>query len=124
MFSRDYLLAKVSLFFEAIAKAKKALGDKQYEVLSAILNENLDEPAITAYINGDDRQLPDEAYQYLLFQAELLFLQLQFLKATGAAFEMTQERYLHYSLKLLKADARNFNFALHQKILLVQQNAF
>ncbi|MBO9619389.1 MAG: hypothetical protein J7539_10175 [Niabella sp.] len=124
MISRDYLLAKVSLFFEAIARAKKALGDKQYELLSAILNENLDEPAITAYINEDERQLPEEEYQYLLFQAELLFLQLQFLKATGAAFDVIKERYLQYALKLLKADARNFNFALHQKILLVQQNAF
>ena len=124
MLSRDYLLAKASQFFETLAKARKALGDKQYELLCSILNENFNESAVTDYLHEENTELSEDAYQYLLFQSELLFLQLQHQKATGGLYESVKKRYLALAQKLLKADTRNFNFGLHQKIISVQQDNF
>ncbi|ANH80569.1 hypothetical protein A8C56_05820 [Niabella ginsenosidivorans] len=124
MLSRDHLLAQICRFFETITKAKQALGDKQYELLRGIVNENFNETAVQAYIEEGDKVLSEEEYQYLLFQSELLYLQLKLLKTTGQPYTEASKCYLDLADKLMKADAVNFNLALHHQSGLVKKGAF
>lgn len=115
MLSRDYLLAKVAQFFEAIAKAKKALENDQFEEVRFVLTEHLNRAAIKEFLNAE-KPLTDEEYQYFLFQAELLLIELELKKKTNKAYDIERTTYLNFAEKLLKADQKNFNFKLHQQI--------
>lgn len=115
MLSRDYLLAKVAQFFEAIAKAKIALENDQFEEVRFVLTEHLNKTAIKEFLNAE-KPLTDEEYQYFLFQAELLLIELELKKKTNKAYDIERKTYLNFAEKLLKADQKNFNFKLHQQI--------
>lgn len=115
MLSRDYLLAKVAQFFEAIAKARKALDNGQFETARFILEDHINSTAINDFMK-DDKQLNDEEYQYLLFQAELLLVDLELKIKTSHACDTERKTYLNFAQKLLNSGQKNFNFKLHQQI--------
>ena len=115
MLKRDFLTAQINEFTETVARALLAL--EKYSLVE--VEETIKQNATSGLLDEFEKtgQLPEDKLEYenLLFQLELLFVQLKLQKAKRQPINEIAEKYLRIA-KLLQSRQKDFNLNLQSRI--------
>lgn len=114
MLKRDFLTAQINKFTETVARALLALEKYNLVEVEETIRQNATSGLLDEF--EETGQLPEDKLEYenLLFQLELLFVQLKLQKAKRQPINEA-EKYLRIA-KLLQSRQKDFNLNLQSRI--------
>ncbi len=115
MLKRDFLTAQINKFTETVARALLALEKYNLVEVEETIRQNATSGLLDEF--EETGQLPEDKLEYenLLFQLELLFVQLKLQKAKRQPINEIAEKYLRIA-KLLQSRQKDFNLNLQSRI--------